>query len=339
MNNTLHLTHYYCRHLLQYLDKCRPNHGLTAAPPRAGLRGYTHQLEEFNQLAGQAEQLSGDPLFTLAAATRSLPPGHGILGLLLQACRSLGEASLLGHKLQRISRSGVYSHLQFDSQKVNATLDCDGIDNQQLRSFSEYCLGSYLGIANTLYNRHQAIRPVAVYLAHSPRAALKRYQQLFNTADVFFNQPQNRIVFERELMDRPLQRSDGREKDILLQEAIRQMAELQPEQYRTLQIEALVHRQPELLMTLTLPLCADRLNLSVSTLKRHLQREHTSFQQLLEKLRLQQAEQLLSTSEISIEAIALQCGFSGASAFGRAFRRHHKMTALSYRRQQHFLQT
>ena len=180
---------------------------------------------------------------------------------------------------------------------------------------------------------------MAVYLAHSPRAALKRYQQLFNTADVFFNQPQNRIVFERELMDRPLQRSDGREKDILLQEAIRQMAELQPGQYRTLQIEALVHRQPELLMTLTLPLCADRLNLSVSTLKRHLQREHTSFQQLLEKLRLQQAEQLLSTSEISIEAIALQCGFSGASAFGRAFRRHHKMTALSYRRQPHFLQT
>lgn len=57
-----------------------------------------------------------------------------------------------------------------------------------------------------------------------------------------------------------------------------------------------------------------------------------TFQHLLEKRRLQQAKQFLESSRTKIEAIAVMCGFSGATYFNRAFRRSTGMTPGEWRR-------
>jgi AraC family transcriptional regulator len=57
----------------------------------------------------------------------------------------------------------------------------------------------------------------------------------------------------------------------------------------------------------------------------------TTPHQYLLKLRLEQAAELLRTTDLSIQAIAAQCGFVAASHFSAAFRRQFGRTASEYK--------
>ncbi len=78
---------------------------------------------------------------------------------------------------------------------------------------------------------------------------------------------------------------------------------------------------------------AAKLNLSVSTLRRHLSQEGTSFQQLKDECRYTSALRFLGSSELSLNDIAGLLGFDEVSAFFRAFKRWSGTTPAAYRRQ------
>ncbi len=77
---------------------------------------------------------------------------------------------------------------------------------------------------------------------------------------------------------------------------------------------------------------AKRLNVSTRTLARYLQFEGTTWRQLTTEIRLSRARQLLESSDMAIEGIALAVGFSSASAFSVAFSRQTEMSPLEFRR-------
>jgi AraC-like DNA-binding protein len=65
---------------------------------------------------------------------------------------------------------------------------------------------------------------------------------------------------------------------------------------------------------------ARQLDMAAPTLRRHLSREGTSFQQLKDELRRDAAIALLTRTELSLLDIGLRLGFSEASTFHRAFK-------------------
>ena len=65
------------------------------------------------------------------------------------------------------------------------------------------------------------------------------------------------------------------------------------------------------------------------TLTRRLQKEGTSFTELLDDVRRQAALHYLDKSEHSVEDIAFLLGFSESSAFVRAFKRWQGMAPTS----------
>ena len=65
---------------------------------------------------------------------------------------------------------------------------------------------------------------------------------------------------------------------------------------------------------------AQALQMSVSTLQRHLAAEGTSFQALKDELRRDLAITRLTTSSVSLAALATDLGFSDSAAFQRAFK-------------------
>lgn len=67
------------------------------------------------------------------------------------------------------------------------------------------------------------------------------------------------------------------------------------------------------------------------TLNRRLQSEGTSFRRLLEEVRLEAARRMLRDSEAPVHRIACSLGYSGASAFGRAFRRWSGLSPHEWR--------
>lgn len=63
-------------------------------------------------------------------------------------------------------------------------------------------------------------------------------------------------------------------------------------------------------------------------------RAHTGFTatELIEETRIAHAEDLLTDSDLSIEAIAHRVGYQGTSRFYEVFRKRHGMTPTDYRK-------
>ena len=76
------------------------------------------------------------------------------------------------------------------------------------------------------------------------------------------------------------------------------------------------------------------LGLSRRTLIRQLQREGTSFQAVLNEVRLETACQLLRDTDSPVEHIAVNLGYANASSFARAFRNWTGHSPANWRRQQ-----
>ncbi|MEM9497122.1 MAG: helix-turn-helix domain-containing protein [Pseudomonadota bacterium] len=74
-----------------------------------------------------------------------------------------------------------------------------------------------------------------------------------------------------------------------------------------------------------------RLNMSKSTLLRHLRDEGTSFRTLREGLRKELAERYLRSSDLNNQQICHLLGFNNTSAFQRAFRKWTGMTPRKFR--------
>lgn len=85
---------------------------------------------------------------------------------------------------------------------------------------------------------------------------------------------------------------------------------------------------------LSIPLITQITNVSKSTLYRNF---HAHFgctiNEYITKRRLEYALSLLGTTKISIEEIARTVGFSGATQFGKLFKKEYGVTPLKYRKQ------
>ena len=66
-------------------------------------------------------------------------------------------------------------------------------------------------------------------------------------------------------------------------------------------------------------------------------KKHTGFgfQEYLTQLRLQTAANLLMETDLSVNEIAGQCGFSGGNYFGDAFKRAYNLSPMQYRKAKH----
>lgn len=78
---------------------------------------------------------------------------------------------------------------------------------------------------------------------------------------------------------------------------------------------------------------AEELHINSSYLSRLFKIEAgVSFSSCLTHVRINQAKEMLRTTELSIEAIAICCGFCNSSHFIKLFHSHEKMTPMQYRR-------
>ncbi|MBT3319858.1 MAG: helix-turn-helix transcriptional regulator [Clostridia bacterium] len=77
------------------------------------------------------------------------------------------------------------------------------------------------------------------------------------------------------------------------------------------------------------------LHMSKSNLNRILRQEYNqSFKQIIIQLRLEQAEYLLKTTDLSVEAIAKRVGYHSLFAFSSLFHRRHECTPTQFRKTQ-----
>ncbi|RCU50913.1 AraC family transcriptional regulator [Corallincola holothuriorum] len=77
---------------------------------------------------------------------------------------------------------------------------------------------------------------------------------------------------------------------------------------------------------------AERLGVSVRSLQRRLSKQNTSYSQLLDQVRMKEAEVYINSSAYSVSEIAQNLGFSDAGNFTRAFKRWYQCAPQHYRK-------
>jgi AraC-like DNA-binding protein len=167
--------------------------------------------------------------------------------------------------------------------------------------------------------------PTEVLLSRAKPFDTKPYVNLFKVQPRF-NSEFCALRFPAHWMQKPVEGADpARFRQLQLRAETAQQPPLLHQVYRALRILLLedIHSGDAV---------AQMLSMHRRTLNRRLKMAGTTFQDVLDEVRLEVARQLLSGSEISLDDVAATLGYASVSPFMRAFRRWTKTTPDQWRR-------
>lgn len=171
-------------------------------------------------------------------------------------------------------------------------------------------------------------RPSKVLFAHRQPEDVTPFQRLFH-APLEFDAGQNAVIFPVNWLNHSLAQTDPEVLGML-----RQQVEALEDRYGN-DFPGKVRRVLQAAV-MTGQANADHIATMFSmhnrTLRRHLQKFGTNFEELLEEIRYQTARQMLEDSRMTVSQIASALGYSDASSFTRAFRRWSGFTPARWRK-------
>ncbi len=161
--------------------------------------------------------------------------------------------------------------------------------------------------------------PLSVEFQHCALTTTNQHRDAFN-CEVQFKRQKNCIRFRESSLGQPMTSADPMLHTVLAGVMAEQLsAPKQPlswsRRIKSEIIDQLSNGQVDVL-----PIC-HTLHLSQRSLQRRLKEEQTSFKQLLDEVRLDQAMHYLSYDRLTISEIAYRLGYSEVSVFTRAFLR------------------
>lgn len=168
------------------------------------------------------------------------------------------------------------------------------------------------------------VPPLRVEFRHSQPSYPEEYQRIFR-CEVVFDCDVDRMMGQRDILDSPMLSHSFSLHQLLKQQASQQLGE------SSIKRQVKSHLQQAQVAAINATDIAAQLNISPRTLQRQLAKEETSFKQLRDEAVLEQAQRLLSTTQLSTEAIALALGYTDRSNFVHAFKRISGLSPSEYR--------
>lgn len=154
------------------------------------------------------------------------------------------------------------------------------------------------------------------------------YREVFG-CPVRFSKPVSCLLFQPDLLDRPMRFAHGEAHDICRQQCEVLLERMNAASSTTTALRRMMLGRPRRLPDLDEASAA--LKTSARTLRRRLLEENTSYSQVLHEVRMRLACDFLSGTQLAVGEIAALLGYSDESALGRAFRRSHQQTPRAWR--------
>jgi AraC-like DNA-binding protein len=207
--------------------------------------------------------------------------------------------------------------------------DCLNDKEPELAFLTEYILLSFCRYAKWLTWRHE-FPLIEIHMKHLRAFSDNSAERLFQS-EVRYDQEANRIVFDRNFLDEPLQHSDERMLALYKKELDGAFARANPDckikdQLTSYLKETLPHQAP------VLRDAAYALGFSERQLKRRLNDEETTFREVLYTLRRGMAKSFLDDKNIPLIDVALLLGFEQQSAFTHACKNWFEVSPREYRK-------
>jgi len=186
----------------------------------------------------------------------------------------------------------------------------------------------YCGLKST-WNDFEAKQ---VAFSYCKPAYADQYSRYFD-CPVYFGSAANKIVFSRTYIDHSDSTGDDRylysllkeRADVLMGQAANRHSIVA--KIESILMESLPTGKASIIDT------AQKLHMSRQTLYRSLQKENTTYRQVLAECQRKLAVNYIEQSDLSLESIAFLLGYSEVSVFQKAFRRWYGISPGEYRRQ------
>ncbi|MEU1278025.1 AraC family transcriptional regulator [Streptomyces sp. NPDC005805] len=312
-------------HLLRYLTlvAAERGHDLGPALRRAGLSpavlssvGGRISYRQGSSVIREAVGLLGDPALGLAVGRRQRVTSWGLVGFGLLASPTLGDALALGVRHHGVTGS----MLDYRTESVpggTAILAAARYTDSALHAFLlEEAFGSIVALVRDALDAEFAPRAVAV--RHPRPAHGSAYEEWFR-CPVVFAAPDDRMEFADDWLARPVPTADpyALAQTVQLLDAARDRGREHQDLVEGVEVSVArsLPRVP--------PLAHQALarGMSERTLRRRLARHGTSYEALVDSVRLVRAEELITTSDLPLQRIAGMLGFSDARTLRRAVAR------------------
>ncbi|MBU3068392.1 AraC family transcriptional regulator [Aestuariicella sp. G3-2] len=323
----------FARVIFRYLQR----HGIDPKPLLA-----THGLTE--DLLRQDDQLIPMTVFLALLNQTASMANDPFLGLHIYEDMDFTDLGLLGYAMLNATTLSdywqasirYYNVYQGESeQKLIIKEDCVEFTYRITDTSLPYCRhDSEMSILFDIMFLRQLLgddwTPRAVHFQHPAPSETDEYQRVIQ-APVVFNQPTNKLIVERSLLDFAITSADQRLFNVLkasletLQSRLHTKSDLE-QTIKDHIAHTIADEIPNVEQT------AKQLHMSVRTLQRRLSDANLTYSELIDETRKMLAEQYLEETRLPQTEIASLLGYSGSKAFYRAFTRWHGVTPQDYRK-------
>ena len=275
-------------------------------------------------------ELSGDRLIGLKLGEPFVPQRYGLFGYALLSAATFRHALTLTENFGRLTftffsftygvsgRQSWFSLSEtppFEQELVDLYLDRDM--SAAVVAFREILGGPF---------------PVdAIHITHDGRGRQQHYRDYFG-CDVHFSATSNKLVFSSSLLDKPLPQSDPETSDHFQQQCQLLIAKLTSQSHFIDDVRMLMLARPGYFPDIDF--LAEKLAMSIRTLRRRLKEEGSSYREMLDEVRYGLAREYLGQTQLSIEEISSLLGYTEAGNFSHAFRRWSGQSPREWRSQQ-----
>ena len=272
-------------------------------------------------------KITGDPDLGLKAAREITRGDYGVLEYAARSAANWGEAMAVMGRYMRLINDALNFSLEVDGDRARIQLDSRialpraGADFQSAAFY----------ISGAGFARDEATSEFEIWFTHAQPESIDEYRLTFGRSTLRFGAPFNGFVFPKQLLEQPMKAADPQLHALIRQHAELLLAELPKGESLTERVRDLIAPQLEK-GDPSITNIARQLRTSPRTLGRKLEREGTTFKQVLDELRRQLALRYVGSSELGLSEVAFLLGFSQSAAFHRAFKRWTSQTPLEYRR-------
>ena len=275
-----------------------------------------------------AMDMTKDPALGLAIGADYSSGAHGVVGHLIAHSETLGDALKVLCRYQILLSGDKSIELRENRGEANLIFKSDDPNPAIWPTVVERTFASVLAVA-----RGEAMGSFSLGAAEFdyPEPAHAAAYRKYFSAPCRFGAGVSRLIFASSHLALRMRNRHSALHSLLAKEAEATHRNLVDEKHAT--TAKLWSMLPNLLDRggISVQDAAEALNLSPRTLHRRLSLEGATYLQLLDKARFERSMRLMAAPDISLEEIALACGFLDNSGFYRGFKRWTGMAPRSYR--------
>lgn len=275
---------------------------------------------------------TGDPLLGLKSAEFVQPGSYNVLGYIVMSCATVGDALEKIAPYERLVGDMGTTRIDPHPDSTSVIWHCHYPHPRVRPHMIANVLASWVSYCRWLANHSSATpREVTFEFALPEGTRQADFERVFG-CPVAFSQTRSAVIIPQRVLAIPLRQPDNTLRETLEAHARERMNRLSTDESLSTRAQVkLALRQALQQGAPRQEQIADTLGITTRTLQRRLGEEDTSFQNLLDEVRLEQARQALANGQESIADIAERLGYAETRSFLRRFKQWTGTTPGEFR--------